>query len=69
MDVDLFSQRFNCNAGPDTVNPSNAYVEGCINGTRIYMQQHAAVMGGAGIAVACLMVRSSLRLYDLSRWI
>lgn len=50
-------QRFNCNAGSDTVNPSNAYVEGCINGTRIYLQQHAAVMGGAGIAVACLMVR------------
>ncbi|XP_076375861.1 tetraspanin 74F [Megalopta genalis] len=48
-------QRFNCNAGPDTVNPSNAYLEGCMNSTRIYMQKHATIMGGAGIAVACLM--------------
>lgn len=56
-------QRFHCNAGLDTVNPSNAYVDGCINGTQIYMQQHATVMGGAGIAVACLMVRSSLHFY------
>ncbi|KAI4480676.1 PREDICTED: CD151 antigen [Polistes canadensis] len=48
-------QRFNCSAGTDTVNPSNAYLEGCLNRTQIYMQQHAAVMGGAGIAVACLM--------------
>ncbi|KAG7206900.1 hypothetical protein KM043_000797 [Ampulex compressa] len=48
-------QRFNCNAGPDTVNTSNAYIKGCINATQIYMQKHAAVMGGAGIAVACLM--------------
>lgn len=48
-------QRFNCSAGPATVNPSNAYLEGCINGTRIYMQKHATTMGAAGIAVACLM--------------
>ncbi|XP_017880549.1 CD151 antigen [Ceratina calcarata] len=48
-------QRFNCNAGSDTVNPSNAYLVGCINGTQIYMQKHATIMGGAGIAVACLM--------------
>lgn len=60
--VRLF-QRFHCNAGSDTINPSNAYMEGCINGTRIYMQQHAAVMGGAGITVACLMVRSILHFY------
>lgn len=58
-------QRFQCNAGPDTVNPSNAYVDGCINGTQIYMQQHAAVMGGAGIAVACLMVRSVILYSNL----
>ncbi|CAD1474472.1 unnamed protein product, partial [Heterotrigona itama] len=49
------STRFNCNAGSDTVNPSNAYLVGCINGTQIYMQKHATIMGGAGIAVACLM--------------
>ena len=48
-------QRFNCNGGADTVNPSNAYLEGCINGTRIYMQKHATIMGGAGIALAGLM--------------
>lgn len=48
-------QRFNCNQNPESINPSNAYVEGCINGTRVYMQQHATVMGAAGIAVACLM--------------
>lgn len=60
-------QRFHCNAGPDTVNPSNAYMEGCINGTRIYLQQHAAVMGGAGIAVACLMVRMWFAVFSFYR--
>ncbi|XP_060817445.1 CD151 antigen [Bombus pascuorum] len=49
-------QRFNCNAGADTVNPSNAYLVGCINGTQIYMQKHATIMGGAGIAVASVML-------------
>lgn len=57
--IDLMLQRFNCNSGPDTVNPSNAYLVGCINGTQIYLQKHATIMGGAGIAVACLMVRVS----------
>lgn len=48
-------QRFNCNGGSDTVTQLNAYLEGCLNRTHDYMQQHAGVMGGAGIAVACLM--------------
>ncbi|XP_066589665.1 tetraspanin-18B isoform X2 [Prorops nasuta] len=49
-------QRFNCNSGLDTVNPSNAYLNGCLNGTQSYMQKHAAILGGAGIAVAILML-------------
>lgn len=47
----------NCNAGPDASNPSNTYQEGCLEGTKIFMQRHAAILGGAGIVVACLMVR------------
>lgn len=52
----LSKQYFNCNAGPDTVNESNTWKDGCLNSTQLYMQKHAAIMGGAGIAVACLMV-------------
>lgn len=46
---------FDCNRGPDTMTQANAYLEGCLNRTEIYMKKHAAVLGGAGIAVAVLM--------------
>ncbi|XP_012261438.1 CD151 antigen [Athalia rosae] len=46
---------FACNQGSDSVVATNAYLIGCLNGTQIYVQKHAAIVGGAGIAVACLM--------------
>lgn len=32
------------------------YQDGCLNLTKTYVKEHAAIIGGAGIAVACLMV-------------
>ncbi|XP_046748726.1 CD151 antigen [Diprion similis] len=46
---------FDCSGGSDKSNPSNTYQVGCLNSTQLYVQKHAAIIGGAGIAVACLM--------------
>ncbi|XP_015593363.1 tetraspanin-9 isoform X2 [Cephus cinctus] len=48
-------RRFHCNTGPDTVIATTTYLEGCVNRTQVHLQKHAAVLGGAGIAVALLM--------------
>lgn len=39
------------------------YQEGCLNVTTMYVKEHAAVIGGAGIAVACIMV-STFTFYN-----
>lgn len=49
-------QYFNCNATPDSPNVSNTYTKGCLNGTELYIQRHASIIGAAGITVACLML-------------
>ncbi|XP_012218054.2 CD151 antigen isoform X1 [Linepithema humile] len=51
----LPGQRFNCNSGSDTVNPSNAYVEGCINGTNYNLHVHSKFIGGASLGLGCMM--------------
>lgn len=36
--------------------PLNVYTQGCLNVTERFVKDHAAVIGGAGIGVACLML-------------
>ncbi|XP_011499054.1 PREDICTED: CD151 antigen-like [Ceratosolen solmsi marchali] len=45
-----------CNRYPDSINQYNAYPWGCVEATQNFMQKHAAVLGGAGFAVAFLML-------------
>ncbi|XP_012283758.1 CD151 antigen [Orussus abietinus] len=47
-------QYYSCNSGVD-VNPTTIYTDGCLTKTQNFMQKHAAILGGAGIAVACFM--------------
>ncbi|XP_034945673.1 CD151 antigen [Chelonus insularis] len=37
------------------IDPSTTYINGCLNTTQVYVQKHAVILGGAGIAVAILM--------------
>ena len=39
----------------------NIYDHGCLNVTERFVKDHAAIIGGAGIGVACIMV-SDVRL-------
>ncbi|KAK6636920.1 hypothetical protein RUM43_010584 [Polyplax serrata] len=36
------------------------YTVGCLNSTILYVQKHSAVIGGSGIAIACLMLLGML---------
>jgi hypothetical protein len=42
--------------------PGNVFTSGCLNVTEKFVKDHAAIIGGAGIGVACLMVTNELRI-------
>jgi hypothetical protein len=42
--------------GKCTQLPGNIFPTGCLNLTEKFVKDHAAIIGGAGIGVACLMV-------------
>ncbi|XP_071452710.1 tetraspanin-11-like isoform X1 [Hetaerina americana] len=45
--------KFPCQSAP---NPLSIYTEGCLNATERFVRDHAAIIGGAGIGVACIML-------------
>jgi tetraspanin-11 len=50
--------------GKCTLLPGNIYTSGCLNVTEKFVKDHAAIIGGAGIGVACLMVTMKLKLQN-----
>jgi hypothetical protein len=45
--------------GKCTQLPGNIFAAGCLNVTEQFVKDHAAIIGGAGIGVACLMVSNN----------
>ncbi|PSN55118.1 hypothetical protein C0J52_01908 [Blattella germanica] len=39
-----------------TQSKENIYKQGCLNVTEKFVKEHATIIGGAGIGVACLML-------------
>jgi hypothetical protein len=46
--------------GKCTQLPGNIFATGCLDITEKFVKDHAAIIGGAGIGVACLMVTNKL---------
>jgi hypothetical protein len=46
--------------GKCTQVPTNIFATGCLDVTEKFVKDHAAIIGAAGIAVACLMVTIKL---------
>lgn len=49
-------KRQRCNYLVENQNSFTLFTQGCLNVTVNYVREHAAIIGGAGIVVACLMV-------------
>jgi hypothetical protein len=47
--------------------PGNIFTSGCLGVTEKFVKDHAAIIGGAGIGVACLMVTITIK-YKLHHW-
>jgi Tetraspanin family. len=47
--------------GTCTEVPGNIFTEGCLDVTEKFVKDHAAIIGGAGIGVACLMVTITIK--------
>jgi hypothetical protein len=41
---------------------ADIFTSGCLNVTETFVKDHAAIIGGAGIGVACLMVTNKLKI-------
>jgi hypothetical protein len=44
--------------------PANIFTTGCLNVTEKFVKDHAAIIGGAGIGVACLMVNNKSNIQN-----
>lgn len=44
--------------------PGNIFATGCLNVTEKFVKDHAAIIGGAGIGVACLMVSNKSNIQN-----
>jgi hypothetical protein len=47
--------------GKCTELPGNIFTSGCLEITEQFVKDHAAIIGGAGIGVACLMVSITIK--------
>jgi len=47
--------------GACTELPGNIFTLGCLDVTEKFVKDHAAIIGGAGIGVACLMVTITIK--------
>ncbi|KAL7290251.1 hypothetical protein TKK_0015953 [Trichogramma kaykai] len=56
-----------CNRYADSINQYNSYTEGCLQQTQMFLQKHAAILGGAGIAVAFVMLLGMILAISLFR--
>ncbi|KAG8212705.1 hypothetical protein J437_LFUL019614 [Ladona fulva] len=50
---DTQENKFPCQSAPNAL---TIYTDGCLNKTEQFVKDHAAIIGGAGIGVACIML-------------